>query len=66
MKTVFLALFFVTMFSLVPSGNLRAQEDAQETSRKLEYILANQDRILADLAEVKSELQIIKVRASNG
>ena len=39
---------------------------AQEVSvRKLDQILENQTEILKQLAEIKSELQIVKVRATD-
>ena len=36
-----------------------------ETDPKLDLVLANQEKILEELRAMKTELEIIKVRASN-
>ena len=53
-STLFLVVFFSTI-----ALSARAEE-----SEKLDRVLANQEQILSKLDEIKSELSVVKVRAT--
>lgn len=42
----------------------QAESGSQQLEEKLDRVLRNQEKILAKLEELKSELQVVKVRAS--
>jgi septal ring factor EnvC (AmiA/AmiB activator) len=67
-RTLFLAFLF-SAAALLPSSRLLAEEegssiDLKETNSKIEQVLTTQQEILKELAELKSEMQILKVRVS--
>ena len=58
-RSILSALFFLAV--LCASVNAFAEE---EGSAKLDQLIQGQNRILAKLDEIKAELTIVKVRAS--
>ena len=58
-RSILSALFFLALLS--GSVNAFAEE---ESSTKLEKVIQGQNQILAKLDEIKAELAIVKVRAS--
>ena len=62
MKRTGIAIGLVVFLSLARSA---FAADMDTLDRKLSAVVENQERILQQLAEVKSELQIVKVRASD-
>ena len=63
-KTAILTLL-VSALSWVPLSDLRAEEVSGSVAQRLESIARDQKLILESLEQIKSELQIIKVRATN-
>ena len=61
-KTAVTALFvaLVSMMSFLP-----AYADEATMSRQLDQVIQNQKKILDSLEQVKSELQIVKVRITS-
>ena len=57
-------LIVSVLFLFVFSFSVRAWADGGD-SQKLDRIIQNQNEILKELAEIKSQLEIVKVRASN-
>ncbi len=58
-RLILLALFFLAMLT----GSVNAFAEA-EGSAKLDQVIQGQNQILAKLDEIKAELAIVKVRAS--
>lgn len=61
-KWMIIASFFA-LLAVFGSQNLWADDAA--LSMKLNQVIAKQDEILKELGEIKEELRIVKVRASN-
>lgn len=62
MKTkIFLAALLLGSFS----ASAPVFSDEELSGRKLDQILENQSQILKEISEIKSELAIVKVRASD-
>ncbi len=62
---MFILLVVAFIFSykaLFADGASSVKEDA---SQKLNQVIQNQEKILRELDEIKAELEVIKVRASN-
>lgn len=64
MKKITLALLLGS--AVLFSGRAFADETTDTILAKLGLIETNQQRILSELETIKSELQIVKVRATNG
>ena len=58
-------LLFVMMLSWMSFSPALLFAEETVSGQKLEQILENQKKILAKLDEIKAEVQIVKVRASN-
>ncbi len=58
-KSILSVLFFLAALS----GSVHAYAE-EESSTKLEKVIQGQNQILAKLDEIKAELAIVKVRAS--
>jgi hypothetical protein len=58
-KTVFAALLACAVLSAPPA---RAAES--DLARKLDEVIAKQDETLKQLADIRAELQVVKVRAT--
>jgi type II secretory pathway component PulM len=63
MKKWILATVCVSLLLALTYQSLFAEEGS--FIQKIDKILSNQEQILKDLSEIKSELQIVKVRATN-
>ena len=63
MKKWILATICVSMLLALTYQSLFAEEGG--FAQKIDKIISNQELILKNLAEIKSELQIVKVRATN-
>lgn len=63
MKKWILATVCVSLLLALTYQSLFAEDGG--FVQKIDKILSNQEQILKDLAEIKSELQIVKVRATN-
>ncbi len=61
-KRVLVAALFAGLLFL-GVGTLRA--DDVQSNAKLDQVLQKQDEILKALSEIKEELQVVKIRASN-
>ena len=61
-KRVLIAALFTGLLFL-GADTLRA--DDLQNNVKLDQVLQKQDEILKTLAEIKDELQVVKIRASN-
>ena len=64
-----LVLIFLTVFFLSGAAGLSLADDTAvspgpELNKKLDKILSNQDRILQEIEELKSELNVVKIRVS--
>ena len=60
-STLFFVAFFITVCLPMPGRQADALADESE---KLDRVLENQSKILAKLDEIKSELAVVKVRAT--
>lgn len=63
MKKWILATVCVSLLLALTYQSLFAEDGG--FAQKIDKILSNQEQILKDLSEIKSELQIVKVRATN-
>lgn len=61
-----IAVFVISgvLFLVSTSTHAEGAVDSQEISRKLEEVLNNQKTILADLAALRNEIQIVKIRVT--
>ena len=73
MKKYFLVSILTGFWLIVLGGNLFADEspapvvntsDNGSVSEKLDRVISTQEEILKQLDEIKSELEVVKVRAS--
>lgn len=64
MRVPLIATIFVAVFLI--SSNLYAETSTStaEISKKLEQILENQKKILLQLEEIKKEVYVVKIRAT--
>ena len=60
-----IAALFLVLSVLAPFGMRPAFANDEETAAVLKRFEEKQDQILQELAELKSELQIVKVRVSS-
>jgi hypothetical protein len=61
-SSIFWAGALLVLFLLVPAGKLRADES--EVMARLDQLTKNQEKILQSLEEIKSELNIVKIRTT--
>ena len=60
-----IAAMFLVLSVLAPWGMRPAFANDEETAAELKKLEAKQDQILQEMAELKSELQIVKIRVSS-
>ncbi len=73
MRKMFVIFFILGLVSILSSPGLSAGENQppnqwnnEPSSQKLDKIMESQTEILKQLDEIKAELQVVKVRASQG
>ena len=63
------SFFFLLLFLVVLLSPVRADEAAcgssEDQSKKIDQLLQNQKEMIASLEELKSELNIVKIRVSS-
>ncbi|GEM_PF-4459338 len=72
MRKGFMIVFFLGFFTILLNLNACADENTpvvssgenESISRKLDKVMDTQTQILKELDEMKAELQIVKIRAS--
>ena len=61
---ILLAVFFLSGAAGLSFADDSAVSSGADLNKKLDKIFSNQDRILQELEELKSELNIVKIRVS--